>query len=278
MPTPNPFKQALAAGQQQIGIWSTLASPLVAELLAGSGFDWILLDTEHSPNDVPLMVPHLQAVAAATAQQQQQQQDQRKTTHAVIRPAWNDHVLIKRYLDIGAQTLLIPFVQNAEEAKAAVNAIRYAPNGVRGLGGSVRASNFGRDAHYIRDAEKELCLLVQVETKEALAQIEAIAAVDGVDGIFIGPSDLSASMGHPGQPNHPEVRAAIDDAIRRIRATGKAPGILQVNEERARECLALGALFVAVALDMVLLREAADGCAARFRPSGGDGTIARSTY
>ena len=153
------------------------------------------------------------------------------------------------------------------------------PHGVRGLGGSVRASNFGRDAHYIRDAERELCLLVQVETKEALAQIEAIAAVDGVDGIFIGPSDLSASMGHPGQPNHPEVRAAIDDAIRRIRATGKAPGILQVNEERARECLALGALFVAVALDMVLLREAADACAARFKQSG-DGTapIARSTY
>ena len=273
MPAPNPFKAALQSGQPQIGIWSTLTSPLVAELLAGSGYDWILLDTEHAPNDVPLMVPHLQAVAAATTAAG-------KRTHPVIRPAWNDHVLIKRYLDIGAQTLLIPFVQNQEEAQAAVNAIRYAPHGVRGLGGSVRASNFGRDAHYIRDAEKELCLLVQVETKEALAQIEAIAAVDGVDGIFIGPSDLSASMGHPGQPNHPEVRAAIDDAIRRIRATGKAPGILQVNEDRARECLALGALFVAVALDMVLLREAADACAARFKQQSGDGTapIARSTY
>ncbi len=274
MPAPNPFKAALQSGQPQIGIWSTLTSPLVAELLAGSGYDWILLDTEHAPNDVPLMVPHLQAVAAATTAAAG------KRTHPVIRPAWNDHVLIKRYLDIGAQTLLIPFVQNKEEAQAAVNAIRYAPHGVRGLGGSVRASNFGRDAHYIRDAEKELCLLVQVETKEALAQIEAIAAVDGVDGIFIGPSDLSASMGHPGQPNHPEVRAAIDDAIRRIRATGKAPGILQVNEDRARECLALGALFVAVALDMVLLREAADACAARFKKQGGEGTapITRSTY
>ena len=276
MPAPNPFKAALQSGQPQIGIWSTLTSPLVAELLAGSGYDWILLDTEHAPNDVPLMVPHLQAVAAATTAAAG------KRTHPVIRPAWNDHVLIKRYLDIGAQTLLIPFVQNKEEAQAAVNAIRYAPHGVRGLGGSVRASNFGRDAHYIRDAEKELCLLVQVETKEALAQIEAIAAVDGVDGIFIGPSDLSASMGHPGQPNHPEVRAAIDDAIRRIRATGKAPGILQVNEDRARECLALGALFVAVALDMVLLREAADACAARFKKQGGDdgsaAPIARSTY
>ena len=254
MPSPNPFKKALAAGQQQIGIWSTLASPLVAEMLAGSGFNWILLDTEHSPNDVPLILPQLQAVAA----------DQRHHTHAIVRPAWNDHVLIKRYLDIGAQTLLIPFVQNAEEARAAVEAMRYAPRGVRGMGGSVRASDFGRDARYVQDAENELCLLVQVETREALEHIEAIAAVDGVDGIFIGPADLSASMGFPGESNHPEVRAAIDDAIRRIRAAGKAPGILVLNEARARECLALGAQFVAVGLDMVLLREAADGCAARF--------------
>ncbi len=260
MPAPNPFKQALAAGEQQIGIWSTLTSPLIAEMLAGSGYDWILLDTEHAPNDVPLMLPHLQAVASAEGKQKQNK------THPIVRPAWNDHVLIKRYLDIGAQTLLIPFVQNAAEAQAAVDAIRYAPNGVRGLGGSVRASNFGRDTSYVRDAEKELCLLVQVETKEALDQIEAIAAIDGVDGIFIGPSDLSASMGYPGQPNHPEVRAAIDAAIPRIRKAGKAPGILVVNnEDRARECLALGAQFVAVALDMVLLREAADACAARFK-------------
>ncbi len=268
MPFPNPFKQALASGQPQIGIWSTLASPLAAELLAGSGFDWILLDAEHSPNDVPLMLAHLQAVEA----------ERQHRTHPVVRPAWNDQVLIKRYLDIGAQTLLIPFVQNADEARAAVSSMRYAPHGVRGMGGSVRASRFGRDSSYVRDAHKELCLLVQVETREALSQIEAIAAVDGVDGIFIGPADLSASMGYPGQPGHPEVRAAIDDAIRRIRAAGKAPGILQVSEERARECLALGALFVAVALDMVLLREAADACAARFRPGQSGGAVARSSY
>ncbi len=267
MPIQNDFKRALAAGQPQIGMWSTLSSPLVAELLAGSGFDWILLDTEHAPNDVPLMVPHLQAVAA----------EQRHRTHPVVRPAWNDPVLIKRYLDIGAQTLLLPFVQTADEARAAVQGMRYAPHGTRGMGGSVRASHFGRDANYVRDAQQELCLLVQVETQEALTQIEAIAAVDGVDGIFIGPSDLSASMGFPGQPNHPEVRAAIDDAIRRIRAAGKAPGILSVNEERARECLALGALFVAVALDMVLLREAADACAARFRGPQAN-VVARSSY
>jgi 4-hydroxy-2-oxoheptanedioate aldolase len=255
MPQPNPFKRALAAGQPQIGIWSTLASPYACELIAGSGFDWILLDTEHTPSDVPLMLQLLQAVAAEPGGR----------THAVVRPAWNDPVLIKRYLDIGAQTLLLPFVQNADEARAAVAAMRYAPRGIRGMGGSTRASRFGRDTAYVRDAEQELCLLVQVETAEALGRIEAIAAVDGVDGIFIGPADLAASLGHPGNPAHPTVRTAIDDAIRRIRAAGKAPGILMVDETRARECLALGAQFVAVALDLLLLRQGADTAAARFR-------------
>ena len=254
MPTKNPFKQALAAGKPQVGLWSTLPTPYVTELIAGSGFDWLLLDTEHTPTDVPIMVGQLQALAA----------EQQHRTHAVVRPAWNDPVLIKRYLDIGAQTLLLPFVQNAEEAQAAVNAIRYAPHGIRGMGGSTRASRFGRDQSYIRDADKELCLLVQVETVEALEQLEAIAAVDGVDGIFIGPADLSASMGYPGELNHPEVRKAIDSAIVRIRKAGKAPGFLSANEARAREVLDLGALFVAVGLDMLLLRDAADALASRF--------------
>jgi 4-hydroxy-2-oxoheptanedioate aldolase len=226
MPLTNTFKHALASGQAQIGLWCTLASPYAAELVAGSGFDWLLLDTEHTPADVPLVLQQLQAVAAE----------------------------------------LLPFVQNADEARAAVAAMRYAPRGIRGMGGTMRASHYGRDVDYVRDAESELCLLVQVETAEALAQLEAIAAVDGVDGIFIGPADLSASMGHPGNAGHPEVRAAIDDAIRRIRAAGKAPGILMVDDARARECLALGAQFVAVGMDMILLRNAADGLAAAFRP------------
>ena len=264
MPTPNLFKQALAAGQAQIGLWSAFPSPYVTELLGGSGYDWIMLDTEHSPNDVPQVMAQLQALDAA-----HQPTPATVTTSAVVRPAWNDHVLIKRYLDIGAQTLLIPFVQNAQEAQAAVDAMRYAPSGVRGMGGSTRASNFGRDTGYIANAQKELCLLVQVETKEALDQIEAIAAIDGVDGIFIGPADLSASMGYPGQPRHPEVDAAINDAIRRIRKAGKAPGILMVDETRARECLALGAQFVAVSMDLILLRTAADGVAAKFKDSSG---------
>jgi len=216
--------------------------------VGGAGYDWVLLDTEHSPTDVPLMLHQLQAVAGA------QPAPGHQRAHAVVRPAWNDFVLIKRYLDIGAQTLLLPFVQNAQEAQAAVRAVRYPPQGIRGMGGSVRASNFGRIGDYVERAADELCLLVQVETVQALEQLEAIAAVDGVDGIFIGPADLSASLGYPGQARHPEVNRVIDEAIGRIRACGKAPGILMVEEERARECLALGAQFVAVALDVIVLR------------------------
>jgi len=255
----NHFKHALRAGHAQIGIWSTIPSPFVCELIGGAGYDWVLLDTEHTPTDVPLMLHQLQAVTAA------QPAPDRAPTHAVVRPAWNDPVLIKRYLDIGAQTLLLPFVQNAQEAQAAVHAMRYAPHGIRGMGGSTRASNFGRIADYVARAADELCLLVQVETAEALEQIEAIAAIDGVDGVFIGPADLSASLGYPGQARHPDVERKINDAIGRIRACGKAAGILMVDEARARECLDLGAQFVAVALDTILLRNGLDAVAARFR-------------
>ena len=257
LPT-NHFKHALRAGRAQIGAWSTIPSPFVCELIGGAGYDWVLLDTEHTPTDVPLMLNQLQAVAAA------QPAPGALPTHTVVRPAWNDPVLIKRYLDIGVQTLLLPFVQNAQEAQAAVQAIRYAPGGIRGMGGSTRAANFGRTADYVARAAEELCLLVQVETAEALEQIEAIAAIDGIDGIFIGPADLSASLGYPGQARHPAVNQTIDDAIRRIRACGKAPGILMVDEQRARECLDLGAQFVAVTLDTLLLRDGLDGAAARF--------------
>lgn len=258
LPT-NHFKHALRAGRQQIGLWSTIPSPYVCEIIGGAGYDWVLLDTEHTPTDVPLMLQQLQAVAAA------QSAPDALPTHAVVRPAWNDPVLIKRYLDIGAQTLLLPFVQKAQEAQAAVRAIRYAPDGIRGMGGSTRAANFGRTTDYVARAAEELCLLVQVETAEALEQIEAIAAIDGIDGIFIGPADLSASLGYPGQARHPAVNKTIDEAIRRIRACGKAPGILMVDEPRARECLELGAQFVAVALDTILLRDGLDAAAARFR-------------
>lgn len=255
---PNHFKRGLAAKVPQVGLWSTLPDPYVSEIVAGAGFDWVLLDAEHTPTDVPHMLHQLQAVSAAIPA------DAARRTSAVVRPNWNDTVLIKRYLDIGAQSLLLPFVQNAAEAEAAVRATRYAPQGVRGMGGSMRASNFGRIRDYVKSAQDELCVLVQVETREALDHLDAILAVDGIDGVFIGPADLSASLGHPGDPGHPEVRSAINDAIRSIRAAGKAPGILMLDETRARECLDLGALFVAVAMDLQLLARGAEAAASRF--------------
>ena len=254
----NHFKRALAAGVPQIGLWSTLPDPYVSEIVAGAGFDWVLLDTEHTPTDVPRMLHQLQAVAAAVPA------DPARRTSAVVRPDWNDAVLIKRYLDIGAQSLLLPFVQTGAEAEAAVRATRYAPAGIRGMGGSTRASNFGRARGYAENAQEELCVLVQVETREALDNLDAILAVDGIDGVFIGPADLSASLGHPGNPRHADVRGAIDDAITRIRDRGKAPGILMTDEVRARECLALGALFVAVAVDLLILARGAEAVADRF--------------
>lgn len=264
----NHFKRALAARQPQIGLWSTLPDPYVSEIVAGAGFDWVLLDTEHTPTDVPQMLHQLQAVTAAVPANAAQ------PTTAVVRPDWNDTVLIKRYLDIGAQSLLLPFVQTADEARAAVRATRYAPLGLRGMGGSMRASNFGRVPDYVKRAHDELCVLVQVETREALDHLEAIAEVEGVDGVFIGPADLSASLGHPGDPGHPEVRRAIDDAIRAIRAKNKAPGILMLDEARARECLDLGALFVAVAMDLQILARGAEAAAARFAAPGRAATTA----
>lgn len=259
----NSFKHALAAGTPQIGLWSALPSSYISEIVAGCGFDWVLFDTEHSPSDVPNMLQQLQAAAGATPF------DGASRTSAVVRPAWNDLVLIKRYLDIGAQTLLLPFVQNAVEARAAVKAMRYAPDGLRGMGGSMRGSNYGRIQDYIPTCSRELCLLVQVETRDALDRLEEIANVDGVDGVFIGPADLSASMGHPGNPNHPEVRAAIDSAIDRIRACGKAPGILAVDETWARQCLDRGALFVAVGMDLLILARGAEALAGRFKAAAG---------
>ena len=270
----NQFKRALAAGRPQAGLWSALPSPYVSEIVAGCGFDWVLLDTEHSPSDVPLILQQLQAGTAALPF------DGEHRSSLLVRPAWNDLVLIKRYLDIGAQTLLLPYVQTADEARAAVHAMRYGPEGIRGMGGSVRASNFGRIPGYAQACQSELCLLVQVETAEAMEQLEDIAKVDGVDGVFIGPADLSASMGHPGEVNHPEVRAAVDSAIDRIRACGKAPGTLFLDETRARECLDRGALFVAVALDLTILARGAEAVAARFKAgaSGAGSTPTKSSY
>jgi 4-hydroxy-2-oxoheptanedioate aldolase len=248
----NAFKHAIAKGQLQIGLWCSLCNPVAAEIVSHSGFDWLLLDTEHSPNDVPDILAQLQAVQGGGSS-------------AIVRPAWNDMVLIKRFLDIGAQTLLLPFVQNPEEAKRAVEATRYPPGGIRGITGSGRASRYGRVKDYLKNASSEICVLVQVETREAITQLEAIAKVDGVDGVFIGPSDLAASLGHLGNPQAPEVQAAIKDAVTRLKAVGKPAGILTGNEEEARKYIDWGYLFVAVGADVGLLAKNADALAKKFK-------------
>jgi 4-hydroxy-2-oxoheptanedioate aldolase len=248
----NAFKHAIANGQLQIGLWCSLCSNITAEIVAHSGYDWLLLDTEHSPNEVPDVLSQLQAVQSGTAS-------------AIVRPAWNDMVLIKRYLDIGAQTLLLPFVQTPEEARAAVAATRYPPGGIRGITGSGRASRYGRVKDYLKNASNEICVLVQVETKSALGQIEKIASVEGIDGVFIGPNDLSASFGHLGNWGHADVQAVLKDAVVRLKKIGKPAGILTPNEEEAKRFIEWGYTFVAVGSDLGLLAKNADALAKKFK-------------
>ncbi len=248
----NTFKRAIQAGRQQIGLWSSLASHISVELLAGSGFDWLLLDTEHAPNDLPMVLSQLQAAEGGTA-------------HPIVRPPWNDTVVIKRYLDAGVQSFLIPYVQDAAEARAAVAATRYPPRGVRGFASASRASRYGRIKDYYAHCEEEICVLVQIETRQALDNLEAIAAVEGVDGVFIGPGDLSADMGHLGQPSHPEVLAAIEDAIARLKAIDMPPGFLTGDEALARRVIAQGCLFTAVGSDVGLLARESERLAGRFK-------------
>jgi 4-hydroxy-2-oxoheptanedioate aldolase len=252
----NHFKRAIGAGRQQIGLWVSLASPYSAELVAGSGFDWLLIDGEHSPNDATTVLPQLQAVAPYPVT-------------PIVRPAWNDKVLIKRYLDVGAQSLLVPYVQTEEEAAAAVDAIRFPPRGVRGVAGVTRASRFGRVADYARRAEQELCLLVQIETRLGLDHLEKIARMDGIDGVFIGPADLAAGLGHLGEQGHPEVQSAIRDAIGRIRACNKPAGILTPDEATARKYIEWGTTFTAVGLDALVLKTETEKLAAKFRTTPG---------
>jgi 4-hydroxy-2-oxoheptanedioate aldolase len=247
----NTFKRALKAGDRQIGLWCTLANAYALEVVAGAGFDWLLIDTEHSPNELDMVLSQLQAVAAYPA-------------HPVVRVPWNDMVTIKRFLDIGAQSLLIPYVQNEEEARTAVAHTRYPPDGVRGVGGTTRATRFGRIKDYARRASEELCVLVQIETRTALDNLEAIAGVDGVDGVFIGPADLHASLGYAGETSRPEVKELIDDAIRRIGKSGKASGVLTGVEADARRWLDLGCQFVAVGLDASILARESEKLRARF--------------
>jgi 4-hydroxy-2-oxoheptanedioate aldolase len=257
MNTPaNPFKQALADKRAQIGLWLGLAHAYSAEICAGAGFDWLLVDGEHSPNDLPALLAQAQAIAGYPA------------SHAVARVpighGYAGQVLIKQYLDLGFQTLLVPMVDTAEQAAEIVRCMRYPPQGIRGMAGA-RASRWGRLPQYASQANEQVCLLVQAESRTALANLDAIAATEGVDGVFIGPADLSASMGHVGNAGHPEVQAAIEDAIMRIVRAGKAAGILSSDEALARRYLALGATFVAVGVDASMLARATSLLAARFK-------------
>jgi 4-hydroxy-2-oxoheptanedioate aldolase len=222
-------------------------------VLADAGFDWVLLDTEHSPNELPMVQNQLDGIAFGKG-----------TTEAIVRPAWNDIVLIKRYLDVGARTLLIPYVQNVEEAQRAVTGLRYPPQGMRGVSGTTRANRYGRVKDYFQRVHDEVCLLLQLETRNALQHLEAIAEIDGVDGIFIGPNDLAADMGHLGNWQHPEVWKVMEDAAKRIRKAGKAPGIL-VGEADGQRCIDMGYTFVAVGSDLVMLARGADALAAKFK-------------
>lgn len=248
----NEFKRALARGELQIGLWSTLCSNIGAEVIAHAGFDWILLDTEHSPNELPGLLTQLQAMGRGTAS-------------PVVRAAWNDPVLIKRILDIGAQSILLPYVQTPQEAQRAVQSVRYPPRGIRGVSAGSRSSQYGRVKDYLSRAEEEICLLVQIESQAALNELEAIAGIEGIDGVFIGPADLSASLGHLGNPQHPETQAALQDAVRRLSALGKPAGILTAVEADARRYIEWGYRFVAVGVDTGLLARGADALAKAFK-------------
>jgi len=249
----NSFKQALRAGRPQTGLWVGLADPYVAELLATSGFDWLLLDGEHAPNDVRSLLAQLQAVAPYPV-------------HPIVRAVAGDTVLIKQLLDIGAQTLLIPMVETAEQARALVAATRYPPRGVRGVGSALaRAARWGQVEGYLTRAEEQICLLLQVESVRGLENLDAIAAVDGVDGVFFGPSDLAASMGMLGKSADQAVQAAVMNGIAAVRRAGKAAGVLTTEIPVARGYLEQGALFVGVGIDTLLLTRAARELASTFK-------------
>jgi 4-hydroxy-2-oxoheptanedioate aldolase len=252
MTSGNPFKAALAAGRPQIGFWISMADPYLAEVSATAGFDWMLIDGEHAPNDVRSTLAALQAVAPYR-------------TQPVVRAVRGEASVIKQLLDIGAQNILVPMVDTAEQARDIVAATQYPPLGIRGVGSAVgRASRWSARTDYLKVADDEVCLLVQAESVTALQNIEAICAVDGVHGVFIGPADLAASMGHRGNPTHPEVQAAIEGAMRAIVRSGKAAGTLTSDPALARRYLELGCTYVAVGVDILVFANAARRLAASF--------------
>lgn len=242
----NEFKAALAAGRVQRGIWCTLRDSMAAEMLAGCGFDWLMFDTEHSPMDPAAVLPLMQAVAPYPVS-------------AIVRPGSLSAPEIKKLLDLGAQTILVPMVHTADMAAQAAAAVAYPPAGIRGVSGVTRATRFGKVPGYHKAARDEICLIAQVESLEALGNIEEIAATPGIDALFVGPADLAGALGYVGEPSHPEVTKAVLEAIRRITAAGKPAGILTMDPAVYDAALEAGALFVSRDVDMVALRKGLSG-------------------
>jgi 2-dehydro-3-deoxyglucarate aldolase len=250
---PNQFRRALLARRRLIGCWCSLANPVTTEVLGLAGFDWLLLDAEHAPNDVTTLIPQLLALKDSVSA-------------PVVRPPWNDTVVIKRLLDAGFYNFLIPFVESAEEAHQAVAATRYPPAGVRGVSVAQRHNRYGTVPDYLTAVNESIAVMVQIESARGLAAVDSIAAVDGVDGIFVGPSDLAAALGHLGNAAHPEVQQAIHHLFDRAQAHGKASGILAPVDADARRYLEWGADFVAVGSDLGLFRAATQALREKFAP------------
>lgn len=250
----NAFKAALRRGDKQVGIWVSNPDALNAEVVAGAGYDWALCDMEHAPNSYGQVGRQLQAFAGSV-------------TTPLVRPIWNDPLHVKQLMDLGSTGILFPMVQSVQEAEAAVAATRYPTKGIRGAAGITRATNFGRDKAYKAQVEDETCILIQLESQSALEQAEEIAAVEGVDGIFFGPADISADMGHGGNPAAPEVWAAVMPVAEKLMAKGMPVGTLTLNPEQAKELFAAGFSFVACGMDLALLARGADALLADVRGS-----------
>jgi len=250
-PFPNSFRRRLLAGETLIGCWCSLANPITTEVLGVAGFDWLLLDGEHSPNDVGTFIPQLMALKDSPSA-------------PVVRPSWNDAVEIKRLLDAGFYNFLVPFVESAEDARRAVAATRYPPAGVRGVSVSQRSNRYGSVPGYFQGINEQLCVMVQIESRKGLAAAADIAAVEGVDGVFVGPSDLAAALGHLGDPSHPATQAAIAQIFDLAKIAGKAIGILAPVEADVRRYLQMGARFVAVGSDVGVFRSSTQALRDRF--------------
>ena len=249
----NLFKKRLLAGELQYGLWLGLSEIFSAEICAGAGFDWLLIDAEHGPNDLRTIFAQLQAIAPYGSQ-------------PVVRPPQGDHVLIKQLLETGVQTLLIPMVESAAQAAHLVEAMRYPPQGIRGVGSSIaRASRWGRIGDYAEKANGQMCLLVQVETRAGLEQLDGILAVEGVDGVFFGAADLAASFGLLGQPNHPDIVAMIERGLARVAGCGKAGGVLCGERDLVNRYREAGARFIAVGVDSMLLAAATSSLCAAYK-------------